>query len=108
MPASALKCASEHNHYGVRNQIINNNSVSPECPICSEPETWDYVMLCPCIKLFRKKFIEGLLKDLLKNRLPVVEYKEIFDMMEDILVCLEKGNEDECTTNQHMIDLEDL
>ena len=88
--------------------MINNNLVGSECLMSSEPEMWDHSMLYPCTKSFMKKFIEDLLEDLLKNRLPVVECVEIFDIMEDILVCLEKGNEDKCTTNQHMIGMSSL
>ena len=56
----------------------------------SELETWNHVSLCAYTQSFRNRFIEELLKELLKNRLLVVKLKDIFDMMEDALVHLEK------------------
>ena len=105
---SMLKCASGYNHYGVRHQMINNNMVGSECPRCSDPETWDHVITCHFTKQYRKKFIEDLLAELLKKRSPLVEIEEIFDMLEDILVYLDKEDEEEYETNQHMIGMSNL
>ena len=39
----------------------------------------------------------------MKNKRDSVEYEEIFDMIEGILIYLAKGDKDECTTNQCLI-----
>jgi len=36
---SVIKCANAFNQYGVRDEIINKQTVGRECPRCSEPET---------------------------------------------------------------------
>jgi len=105
---SMIKCASGFNHYGLRNELINNKMIGSECPRCSEPETWDHVILCHCTKGLRKQFIVDLLKELFKNREPTVTYEEIFDMVEDILVYLDKEDEENYTTSQHMVGMDQL
>ena len=55
------------------------------------------------LKSFAKRFIEDMLKDVLANKLPGVQWKDIFNVIEDVLVYLEKGDEEDCTINQHMI-----
>ena len=52
--------------------------------------------------------MEELIEDLLKNKPAEVESEETFDMGEDILVYLEKGDEDEHMTNQHVIGMSSL
>ena len=82
--------------------------VSSECPRCSEPETQDHVILCPSTKALRKEFIVDLLQELFKNRESTVTHEEIFDIIEDILVYLDKEDEENYTTNQHMIGMHQL
>ena len=108
VPASMLKCASGHNHYGVRNQMINNNMVGSECPRCSEPETWDHVITCHHTKKYRKKFVEDLLAELIKEKSPLMETDEILDMIEDMLIYLDKDDEEDYETNQHLIGMSNL
>ena len=39
----------------------------------------------------------------MKKKLVSIEHEELFDMIEDILIYLETGNEDECVTNEYKI-----
>ena len=103
MSTLILKCASSYNYYSARNELINNKMVGLDCPRCSNTGAWDHETLCSYAKEFRKKFIVALLKDLVTKKLLIVECKDIFDMIEDILVYLEKGNGEVCVTNQYMI-----
>ena len=77
--------------------------VGLECPRCSNLKTWDHVILCSYTNEFRRKFIEDLLYELRTKKLPLVEVKDAFVMTEDILVYLEKWEDDEYITNQHII-----
>ena len=52
-------------------------------------------MLCPETKEFWKRFIENLLIGLMKNKLRIIEHEDSFNMIEDALAHLEKGNEEE-------------
>ena len=66
------------------------------------------MILCSHAKPFRKKFIEELIEDLLKNKPAEVESEEKFNMGEDILVYLEKEDEDEYVTDQRMVGMSSL
>ena len=99
---STLKCTNAFNHCGIRNELINKRIISSKCPRCNNPETQDYAILCPHTKEFRKKFTKNLLKDSSNNRKSRIEYEEIFDIIEDILMHLEKGDKKEYVTNQHL------
>ena len=103
-----IKCASDFNHYGVRSKIINNSLVGSEFPRCSDPEMWDHIILCPNTKVLRKKFVEELLQNLLKNRDLSIDCNNIFDMVEDVLVYLERGEGGEYSSNQYMVGMSQL
>ena len=36
---SMMKCAHRHNHFGLRDSLINNNMIEAHCPRCQEIET---------------------------------------------------------------------
>ena len=55
------------------------------------------------IRDFRRKFIAELLAELMKKKPTNVEYKELFDIVEDILIYLEDEDEDKYVINQYMI-----
>ena len=105
---SVIKCTNAFNQYGVRDEIINKQTVGSECLRCSEPEIWDYVIKCRKTIEFRRKFIEDLLADLMKSKPKNIQYEELFDIVEDILMYMEVGDEEEYTTNQHIIGMRSL
>ena len=55
----------------------------------------------------RKKFMENLLMDMLKNR-GRVEVDKIMSFCEDILTYLENGTDDEYETNQYHVGMTEL
>ena len=48
------------------------------------------------------------MKDLIAKKPINLEYDDVFDMIEDILVYLDKGDEEEYITNQHLIGMKFL
>ena len=74
-----------------------------ECLRCSEPEIWDHIIRYRKTRDFRRKFITKLLVELMKKKPTNIEYEELFDMVEDILIYLEDGDKNKYVTNQHMI-----
>ena len=44
--ASIIKCANGYNQYGMRDEMMNKNRVCSECPRCSRPESWEFVVQC--------------------------------------------------------------
>ena len=45
------------------------------------------------------------MRDLVKNKESLIEYKDIFNVVEDMLVYLEKGDKDEHVANQHIVEM---
>ena len=56
----------------------------------------------------QRKFISDLVQELIKANKGRVEIEIILDMLEDVAVCFDNGNEGECTTNQHHISMKEL
>ena len=55
--AGTLKCITGFNHYGVRNKLINNDTIDNTCPRCGALETWEHVVKCDGIsELKQEKF----------------------------------------------------
>ena len=100
---SLIKYANSYNQCGARDEIINQKMVGAECLRCSEPETWEHVILCEQTKNHRKPFVENALKELMKNRPPQTYRDVIIEIIKDIVVYLRKGDEEEYATNQHLI-----
>ena len=93
-----IKCAHGFNQFGLRDSMINENMVEVYCPRCDSIETWDHVIRYPEMIAMRKKFMEKLLLEMLKNR-DDVEVNLIMSFCEDILQYLEDDIEDEYETN---------
>ena len=81
---SMLKCSHGFNHYGVRDSMFNDNMVEAYCPRCESIETWDHVARCPRTIEMRKKFMQNLMLEMLKNR-EKVEVNAMMPMCEDML-----------------------
>ena len=104
---SMIKCAYGFNHYGVREAMFNENMVDDRCPRCEAVETWDHIIKCDKTIAMRKKFMETLLIEMLKNR-DEVEVDEIMSICEDILRYLENDTEEEYETNQYHVGMDEL
>ena len=103
-----IKCVHGYNHYGLRNSMINKNSTEETCPRCSQVKSWDHIIRCQKTAQFRKDFITNLMTDMIKINQNDVSPDEIFAMMENILIFIEGGNEEEYETNQHMVGMINL
>jgi len=108
MSNSMMKCVHGYNHYGLRNSIINRNSTEETCPRCSQVESWDHIVRCEKTAQFRKDFITNLATEMIKEKQNDVSPEEIFSMIEDILIFMEGGSEEEYETNQHMVGMANL
>ena len=72
---SMIKCAHGHNHYGLREAMINNNMVEATCPRCEKVETWNHVIKCEKTIALRKQFIKELVIELARNKPKEVHIK---------------------------------
>ena len=102
-----FKCAHGFNHYGVREPMFNDYMIDEQCPRCRAAETWDHIIKCNETIEIRKKFIEKLLIEMLKNR-DEVDVNETIPFCKDILQCLENDLEEECETNQCHVGMSEL
>ena len=103
---SIIKCAHGCNHFGLRDLMISNNMIETYCPRYQMVETWDIVKCDETMQL-RKEFIEKLLLQLLKNK-GDIDVNEIILVCEDMLTCLENGDEDEYKMNQQFVGMQEL
>ena len=69
------------------------------CSRCNKIETWEYAVKFKAIKKFRKEFIEKLLKEMLKNKLKAIGMEESFNIIKDMLRCIEEDREDKFILN---------
>ena len=102
-----IKYAHGYNHYGVRDSMFNDNMVEEYCLQCDAVETWDHVIKCSKTIDIRKKFMEKLLMEMLKNR-DEVEVDEIMSFCEYILRYLENEMDKEYETNQYHVGMTEL
>ena len=101
--ASVVKCANRHDHNGAQDAFINNNIAEECCPRCNKIETCEHAVKGNTTKTHRKEFVEKLLEEMLENKPKPIVVVEIFDIIEDILRCIEEDEENEYETNQEMI-----
>ena len=104
---SMIKCTHGFNHYGVRESMFNDEMIDDQCPRCGATETWDHIIKCNKTIELRKKYIEKLLIEMLKNR-DEVDINEIMSFCEDILRYLENDVEEEYETNQYHVGMSEL
>ena len=57
---------------------------------------------------FRKEFITNIAKEIIQVNQNDVSPDEIFAIIEDILIFMEGGDEEEYETNQHMVGITNL
>ena len=86
---SMMKCAHGFNHYSLRESLINKNMIDACYPRCQEVETWDYVLKCKKTISLRKKFIKGLVINLVENKPEDINAEKIILFAEDTLRCSE-------------------
>ena len=73
---STLKCIYSFNYHGHRDANINEDMASNECPRYSNPESWDHMVKCKEIAMFRSEFWNKLKQKLVKSKVnPVTENK---------------------------------
>ena len=99
MSKSVIKFTNDCNHCSVRSKLINNKIVGLEYSRCSNLKRWDHATLLSHAYEFRRKFIEDLLHELITKKSLLVEVKDVFNITEDILVYLEKEEDNEHITN---------
>ena len=66
-------------------------------------EIWDYIIKYRKTIELRRKFIEDLLADLMKSKPRNILHEELFNIVKDILIYIEAGDEEEHTIDQCMI-----
>jgi len=96
---SVIKCAYRYNQYRVRDAMINGKLTGMECPRCNEDEMWDHVIKCRAVRHMQRQFIKNLVKELLKVNKRKVDEEIVLDMIEDIVVYFDNGDEEEYTTS---------
>lgn len=65
LSTSKLKTVAGFNHYAACDYLINP-TVSNRYDVCGMIETWEHVMLCPCMFNFKNKFLSSLQSELNK------------------------------------------
>ena len=105
---SVIKCAHGHNHYGLRDALINGKIVGMECPRCGIDETWDHVIRCRKIRHKQIKFVKDIEKDVIAVNEGKIDEEVIVDMIEDIAGYLYGCEEDEYATTQQYIGFKEL
>jgi len=101
--AGTLKCITGFNHYGTRNEHINNGMVSNRCPRCNREESWEHVILCESIEELKVKYIKTLEEKINKiKRLETVR-EQVDLMLSDIKQYLMEGVDVEGHTTQSVI-----
>ena len=96
--ASAMKHANALNYYRVRGEMTKKKSIRCKCSRCSNPKTCGHTIEYKKTREFGQKFTEEILAELIKNKPGDINHKELFNMIEDILIHLEAGDEEECVT----------
>ena len=85
-----MKCfqgrkSNNMNHYGKRDEIINDYMVEAICLRCKLIETWEHIMQCNANKRRRPAFAKDLLETLLKNEPKNAKEDVIILFVEDIM-----------------------
>ena len=105
---SLIKCAHGYNQYGVRDAMINGRLTEMECPRCNEIETWEHVIKCRFVRPMQREFIKNLTLDLLNENDANIDDEIILNLIEDIVVYFDDGDEDEYESSQQYIGMMNL
>ena len=105
---SIIKCVHGYNQYGVRDAMINGRLTDMECPRCNEIETWDHVIKCRSVRHMQREFIKNLTIDLVKENKARIDEEKILNLIEDIVVYFEDGDEDEYESSQQHVGMKNL
>ena len=89
-------------------RILAYFSEQSTCPRCSQAETWEHIIRCQKTTQFRKEFIVNLAKEMIQVNQNDVLPDEIFIIIEDILIFMEGGDEEEYKTNEYMVGMTNL
>ena len=103
-----IKCVHGHNHYGLKDEMINDNVVKAKCPRCEQVDTWDHLVKCSEKRCLRKVFMQDLVVTLVKNKPEDVNEDAIISFVEDILKCIENEEKEEYETNQQYVGMKEL
>jgi len=105
---SVIKCMHGYNHYGVRDALINGKTTGIDCPRCNHDETWEHVIKCKSVRHMQRQFLKELYQELTIVSDGKVNNETIMKMMKDIAVYLNGGEEEEYTTSQQYIGIQEL
>ena len=103
-----MKFAHGFNHYGARDEMINNKMIDAICPRCELLESWDHVIKCRATIPLRRQFIKELVVELVRKKSDEVHVEEIMSFVEDILRYLENEEEEDFETNQQYVGMQEL
>ena len=79
--------------------MINEKSAGTECPRCNKPEMWEHVVECRKVRSLQREFIKKMAQDLFRVNENRIHEDIILNMLEDIVIFFDNGEEDEFETS---------
>ena len=103
-----IKCAHGCNYYGARDAMISGRETGEEYLHCSNVETRDHAINCREVKSLQREFVKKTAEDLFRLNAQNIEEETILNMLEDIVIFFEDGEEDKHEASQQYAGIREI
>ena len=103
-----IKYAYSYNYYRIRKAMINGKSTGTECIRYNESKTLEHAVKCWKVRSLQHEFRKKIAQDLFCINGHRVHEEIILNILEDILIFFDSGEEEEFETSQQYIGIREI